>query len=87
MAFLEKIPEVTRQLWWEKFESKYEFIPLDHVHAQNNFEKQGATLLKNLLAKARKSRVKPKWIEEVVWDALCLYWDTDVGFLQKSAQG
>ncbi|MED6223185.1 hypothetical protein PIB30_071491 [Stylosanthes scabra] len=35
-----KIPEVTRQLCWEKFESKYEFIPPDHVHAQNNFEKR-----------------------------------------------
>ncbi|MED6170738.1 hypothetical protein PIB30_033904, partial [Stylosanthes scabra] len=33
--------------------SKYEFIPPNHVHARKTFEKRGASLLKNLLAKAR----------------------------------
>ncbi|XLQ99641.1 hypothetical protein S83_065840, partial [Arachis hypogaea] len=66
---------------------KYQFVPLDLHWARKNFEKRGAILLKNLLGKARASRVKHQWIGEVVWDAFCAYWNTDVGFLQKSAQG
>ncbi|XLT04430.1 hypothetical protein HN51_043179, partial [Arachis hypogaea] len=54
--------------------------------ARKNFEKRGAALLKNLLEKARASRVKPQWIGDVVWDALCTCWNTDAGFLKKSVQ-
>ncbi|XLS84808.1 hypothetical protein HN51_034974, partial [Arachis hypogaea] len=67
--------------------NKHKFFPPDLHWARRNFEKRGATLLKNLLGKTRASRVKPQWIEDVVWDALCAYWNTDAGLLQKSAQG
>ncbi|XLR23685.1 hypothetical protein HN51_070078, partial [Arachis hypogaea] len=66
--------------------SKYQFVPPDLHWAQKNFEKRDAALLKNLLRKARASNVKPRWIGEVMSDALCAYRNTDAGFLQKSAQ-
>ncbi|XP_016205766.1 uncharacterized protein LOC107646089 [Arachis ipaensis] len=82
-----KIPDATRKFWWEKFKSKHQFFPPDLYWARKNFERRGVALLKNLLGKARASRVKPQWIEDGVWDALCAYWNTDTGFLQKSTQG
>ncbi|XP_020959551.1 uncharacterized protein LOC107645680 isoform X2 [Arachis ipaensis] len=82
-----KIPDATRKFWWEKFKSKHQFFPPDLYWARKNFERRDVALLKNLLGKARASRVKPQWIEDGVWDALCAYWNTDTGFLQKSVQG
>ncbi|XLR67947.1 hypothetical protein S83_018619, partial [Arachis hypogaea] len=81
-----KIPHATRKFWWEKFESKHQFFPPDLHGARKNFEKRGAALLQNLLGKPCVSHVKPQWIGDVVWDALYAYWNTDTGFLQKSAQ-
>ncbi|KAL4338709.1 uncharacterized protein [Arachis hypogaea] len=82
-----KIPDATRKFWWEKFKSKHQFFPPDLYWARKNFERRGVALLKSLLGKARTSRVKPQWIEDDVWDVLCVYWNADTGFLQKSAQG
>ncbi|XLU18681.1 hypothetical protein S245_054747 [Arachis hypogaea] len=82
-----KIPDATRKFWWEKFKRKHQFFPPDLYWARKNFERRGVALLKNLLGKARTSRVKPQWIEDGVWDALCAYWNTDTGFLQRSTQG
>ncbi|XLR26041.1 uncharacterized protein [Arachis hypogaea] len=82
-----KIPDATRKSWWEKFKSQHQFFPPDLYWARKNFERRGVALLKSLLGKARKSRVKPQWIEDDVWDSLCTYWNADTGFLKKSAQG
>ncbi|KAL4306591.1 hypothetical protein AHAS_Ahas16G0193600 [Arachis hypogaea] len=86
-GFCGKKLDATRKFLWKKFERKYQFVPPDLHWAQKNFEKQGAALLKNLLGKVRASRVKPQLIGEETWDALCAYWKTNAGFLQKSAQG
>ncbi|XP_057742949.1 uncharacterized protein LOC130961215 [Arachis stenosperma] len=82
-----KIPDATRKFWWEKFKSKYQFFPPDLYWTRKNFERRGVALLKSLLGKARASRVKPQWIEDDVWNSLCACWNTDTGFLEKSAQG
>lgn len=53
--------------------------------ARKNFERRGATVLKNNLNKVRSQMNRPTWILPAVWSTLCDHWGTRE-FKKKSIQ-
>lgn len=80
-----KIHVDTRDLWFAEFKKQFSFCPPDDVWARKNFERRGATVLKNNLNKVRSQMNRPTWIRPAVWSTLCDHWGTHE-FKKKSIQ-
>ncbi|XP_058781332.1 uncharacterized protein LOC131655488 [Vicia villosa] len=80
-----KIDSDTRDLWFGEFKKKYNFVPLDDAWARKNFERRGATIMKNNLNKVRVTRKRPSWIDLNMWNTLCEHWGTSE-YKKKSMQ-
>ncbi|XP_058759559.1 uncharacterized protein LOC131632857 [Vicia villosa] len=80
-----KIHSDTRDLWFGEFKKKYNFVPPDDAWARKNFERRGATIMKNNLNKVRVTRKRPSWIDLNMWNTLCENWGTSE-YKKKSMQ-
>lgn len=80
-----KIHVDTRDLWFAEFKKQFSFCPPDDVWARKNFERRGATVLKNNLNKVRSQMNRPTWIRPALWSTLCDHWGTRE-FKKKSIQ-
>ncbi|KAK7290985.1 hypothetical protein RIF29_05805 [Crotalaria pallida] len=81
------VPKATRKEWLELFELKYKWLPIYNEWMENAFAHKGSLLIKNTMSKIRDGKNKGKWLLPSVLESLRQYWDTDVDFQKRSANG
>ncbi|KAF5745502.1 hypothetical protein HS088_TW07G01089 [Tripterygium wilfordii] len=69
-----KIPPEVRKIWFREFEKRFTWLPHHDPLIRANFEKRGATRMKDMLSDVHVRRIKPDWIVDSVWEALCNHW-------------
>ncbi|KAI0522839.1 hypothetical protein KFK09_005224 [Dendrobium nobile] len=71
-----KIPKPVRDMWFGEFQKEFRWLPEYSTRIRSNFERRGATRLRDMFTDIRKSGQRPNWIGEGVWADLSSAWAT-----------
>ncbi|KAI0510831.1 hypothetical protein KFK09_011440 [Dendrobium nobile] len=71
-----KIPKPVRDIWFGEFQKEFRWLPEHNTRIRTNFERRGATRLRDMFTDIRKSGQHPNWIGEGVWADLSSAWAT-----------
>ncbi|XP_020676575.2 uncharacterized protein LOC110095388 [Dendrobium catenatum] len=71
-----KIPKPVRDIWFGEFQKEFRWLPEYSTRIRTNFERRGATRLKDMFTNIKKSGQHPNWIGEGVWADLSSAWAT-----------
>ncbi|KAI0515913.1 hypothetical protein KFK09_008583 [Dendrobium nobile] len=71
-----KIPKPVRDMWFGEFQKEFRWLPEYSTRIRSNFERRGATRLRDMFTDIRKSGQCPNWIGEGVWPDLSSVWAT-----------
>ncbi|KAI0504023.1 hypothetical protein KFK09_014970 [Dendrobium nobile] len=71
-----KIPKPVRDMWFGEFQKEFRWLLEHNTRIITNFERRGATRLRDRFTDIRKSGQRPNWIGEGVWADLSSAWAT-----------
>ncbi|KAI0502377.1 hypothetical protein KFK09_017326 [Dendrobium nobile] len=71
-----KIPKPVRDMWFGEFQKEFRWLPEYSTRIRSNFERRGATRLRDMFTDIRKFGQRPNWIGEGVWADLSSAWAT-----------
>ncbi|KAL2229123.1 uncharacterized protein LOC105161888 [Sesamum indicum] len=71
---LKKVPQETKDLWFQKFSTYYTWNPMDAFQIRKNFYFRAGKWLREVMGRCRRLKKKTDWMSKEVWEGLQCEW-------------
>ncbi|KAL0426833.1 UNVERIFIED_CONTAM: hypothetical protein Slati_2858100 [Sesamum latifolium] len=71
---LKKVPQETKDLWFQKFSTYYTWNPMDAFQIRKNFYFRAGKWLREVMGRCRRIKKKTDWMSDEVWEGLQSEW-------------
>ncbi|KAL0333740.1 UNVERIFIED_CONTAM: hypothetical protein Sangu_1530200 [Sesamum angustifolium] len=71
---LKKVPQETKDLWFQKFSTYYTWNPMDAFQIRKNFYFRAGKWLREVMGRCRRLKKKTDWMSDEVWAGLQSEW-------------